>query len=64
MWHLQDSKVIRSSQHGFKKHRYYLGKLIFYDKVACLVDERKAMNVVYLNFTKTIGTVSYSILLE
>ena len=36
----------------------------FYDKVTCLVGEGKAVNVVCLNFSKTVGTVPHSILME
>ena len=36
----------------------------FYDKVTHLVDEGKAVGVVYLNFSKAFHTDSYSILLE
>ena len=61
-WHIQDKQVIRPSQHGFMKGRSCLTNLIsFYDKVTCLVDEGKAVDVVYLDFSKT---VSHSILLE
>jgi len=39
----------------------YLTNLIsFYDQVTCLVDEGKAVDVVYLDFSKTFHTVSYS----
>ncbi|GAB0182151.1 mitochondrial enolase superfamily member 1 [Grus japonensis] len=63
--HVQENQVIRPSQHGFMKGRSCLTNLIsFYDKVTCLVDERKAVDVVYLDFSKDFDTISHSILLE
>ncbi|GAB0180264.1 short transient receptor potential channel 4 [Grus japonensis] len=60
-----DKQVIRPSQHGFMKGRSCFTNLIsFYDKVTHLVDEGKAVDVVYLDFSKAFGTVSHSILLE
>ncbi|GAB0187582.1 mitochondrial enolase superfamily member 1 [Grus japonensis] len=65
MWHVQDNQVIRPSQHGFMKGRSCLTNLIsFYDKVTCLVEEGKAVDVVYLDFSKGFDTISHSILLE
>ncbi|GAB0189406.1 mitochondrial enolase superfamily member 1 [Grus japonensis] len=65
MWHIQGNQVIRPSQHGFMKGRSCLTNLIsFYDKVTCLVDEGKAVDVVCLDFSKAFDTISHSILLE
>ncbi|KAK4828307.1 LOW QUALITY PROTEIN: hypothetical protein QYF61_025319 [Mycteria americana] len=49
----------------YMKRRSCLTNLIsFYDKMTRLVDEGKAVDVVYLDFSKVFDTVSYSILLE
>ena len=55
--HMQDNWGIRPSQHGFTKSRSCLTNLIsFYDLVTRLVDEGKAVDVVYLDFTKAFDT--------
>ena len=62
---IQDNQVIKPRQHGFMKGRPCLTILISsYDKVTCLVDEGKAVDVAYLDFSKAFGTFSHSILLE
>ncbi|GAB0197704.1 mitochondrial enolase superfamily member 1 [Grus japonensis] len=64
-WHIQDNQVIRPSQHWFMKGRSCLTNLIsFWDKVAHLGDEGKAVDVIYLDSSKAFDTISYIILLE
>uniref|UniRef100_A0A8C3CCY6 Reverse transcriptase domain-containing protein n=1 Tax=Cairina moschata TaxID=8855 RepID=A0A8C3CCY6_CAIMO len=65
MQHLQGKQAIRPSQHGFMKGRSCLTNLIsFYDKVTHLVDEGKAVDVVYLDFSKAFDTIPHNILLK
>ncbi|RMB93674.1 hypothetical protein DUI87_29904 [Hirundo rustica rustica] len=62
---LQDGQGIRPSQHGFRRGRSCLTNLItFYDQVTHLVDAGKAVDVVYLDFSKAFDTVSHSTLLN
>jgi len=61
---VEEKKVIRSSQHGFTKGKSCLTSLIaFYDGMTGWVDEERAVDVVYLDFSKTFDTVSQNILL-
>ncbi|KAK4830406.1 hypothetical protein QYF61_010937 [Mycteria americana] len=63
--HVQANQGIRPSQHGFMKGRSCLTNLIsFYDQVTCLTDEGKAIDVIYLDFSKASDTITHSILLE
>ncbi|GAB0177888.1 mitochondrial enolase superfamily member 1 [Grus japonensis] len=65
MRHTQDNQAIRPSPCGFMKGRSCWTSLIsIYDKVTHLVDERKAVDVVYPDFSKAFDTISHSILLE
>jgi len=55
----------RPTQQGFMKGRSCLTNLIsFCDQVTQLVDERKAVYLTYLDFTKAFDSVPHSILLE
>ncbi|CAM5108535.1 unnamed protein product [Natator depressus] len=61
--HLEERKVIRNSQHGFTKGKACLTNLIaFYDEITGSVDEGKAVDVLFLDFSKAFDTVSHSIL--
>ncbi|CAM5112568.1 unnamed protein product [Eretmochelys imbricata] len=61
--HLEERKVIRNSQHGFTKGKTCLTNLIaFYDEITGSVDEGKAVDVLFLVFSKAFDMVSHSIL--
>ncbi|CAM5174769.1 unnamed protein product [Natator depressus] len=61
--HLEEKKVIRNSQHGFTKDKSCLTNLIaFYNEITGSVDEGKAVDVLFLDFSKAFDTVSHSIL--
>ncbi|CAM4642708.1 unnamed protein product [Caretta caretta] len=61
--HLEERKVIRNSQHGFIKGKSCLTNLIaFFDEVSGSVDEGKAVDVLFLDFSKAFDMVSHSIL--
>jgi len=64
MKQVEEKEDIRSSQHGFTKGKSCLTNLIaFYNGMTGWVDEGRAMDVVYLDFSKAIDTVSRNILL-
>ncbi|CAM4597074.1 unnamed protein product [Lepidochelys kempii] len=61
--HLEERKVIRNSQHGFTKGKSCLTNLIaVYDEITGSVDEGKAVDVLFLDFSKVFDTVFHSIL--
>jgi len=52
--------VSRHTQHGFTKKKSCLSNLIYFsDKVTCLVDEGKAMHIIFLYFSKAFNTIPY-----
>lgn len=49
--HMKNKKVIRRSQHGFTKGKSQLINFInFYNEITGLVDEGKAVDIVYPGF--------------
>ncbi|CAM4435223.1 unnamed protein product [Caretta caretta] len=61
--HFEQRKVIKNSQPGFTKGKSCLTNLIaFYDEITGSVDEGKAVDMLFLDFSKAFDTVSHSIL--
>ncbi|PKU42607.1 rna-directed dna polymerase from mobile element jockey- hypothetical protein [Limosa lapponica baueri] len=61
--HMEEKKAIRSSQHGFTKGKSCLTNLIaFYEGMTGWIDEGRAVDAVYFDFSKAFDTVSHSIL--
>ena len=55
-------RVIVNSQHEFMKVKSRLTNLkTFWDKMASLMNEGRALDVVYLEFSKASDTISHSI---
>jgi len=60
---MEEKKVIRSRQHGFTKGESCLTSLIaFYNGMTSWLPEGRAVDVVYLDFSKAFDTVSRNIL--
>ncbi|GAB0205144.1 mitochondrial enolase superfamily member 1 [Grus japonensis] len=63
--HVEENNVIRSGQHGFTRGKSCLTNLIdAYDVMTSWVDEGRAVDVVYLDFSKAFDTVSHNILVS
>ncbi|PKU47143.1 rna-directed dna polymerase from mobile element jockey- hypothetical protein [Limosa lapponica baueri] len=62
--HVEEKKVVGSSERGFTKGKSGLNNLIaFYNGMTGWIDEGTAVDVVYLDFSKAFDTVSHSILI-
>ncbi|GAB0209906.1 mitochondrial enolase superfamily member 1 [Grus japonensis] len=62
--YVEEKVVIRNGQHGFTKGKSCLTNLIaFYDGMTSWVDEGRAVDVVYLDFSKAFDIVSHNILI-
>ena len=60
---LEEKKVTRSSQHAFTRRKSCLTTLIaFSDVITGWMDGGKAVDVVYLDFSKAFDTISHNIL--
>lgn len=59
--HTKDKQAIRTIQHGFKKEKSRLTNL---SEVTGLIGKRRAVHVIYLNFSKAFDIVSHNILIE
>ena len=63
--HLEISGHISETQHGFVKERSCLTNLIeFFEEVTKAIDEGRAVDVVYMNFSKAIDKVPHGRLVQ
>lgn len=61
--HLKDNKIIRPSQHRLTNGKScFINLISFQNKITKLEDGGKAVDVVFLEFSKAFGTVPHSIL--
>ena len=61
--HVEEIKVVRSSQHWLTKGKSSLTNLVaFYDVMISWVDEGREVDVAYFGFSKAFDSVSHNIL--
>ena len=59
--HMKDKETLRNSQHGFTKRKSCLTSLITCDEITGLVDEGRAVDVLYYDSSKAFDTTSLSV---
>lgn len=63
--YMKDKEVMGSSQNGFTVGKSCFSNLIaFYNELTSLMDKRRALDVVHLDFSKVFDTVSNTILIN
>lgn len=60
--HVKSKKIIKSSYYGFTQGKLCLTNLIsFFNEITSLMDEGRAVDVFFLDFSKAFHTVSHTI---
>ncbi|PKU46366.1 rna-directed dna polymerase from mobile element jockey- hypothetical protein [Limosa lapponica baueri] len=62
---IEEQEIIGSGQHGFTRGKSYLTNLVAcYDVITVWLDEGRAADAIYLDFSKAFDTVSHNILIR
>jgi len=62
--HIKDKKIIKGSQYGFMGKPWLANFISFYDEVTSLVDDWRAVDIVYLDFSKAFDSASHRIFID